>query len=182
MSGHSKWAQIRHKKALTDQKRGQIFSKFSKNITLAARKGTDPKTNIALANAIEQARRENMPNNNIERAIKKASEKDSTQLEEFVVEAIWTGALLRQGFGRQGVALRIKGVTDNKNRAISEIKTVLSGHEAKMVQPGSIGWMFTSPLQVNEQTQQKIDELLEALDNLDDVSDIILNLKLKNQN
>ena len=167
MSGHSKWSTIKHKKSAADQKRGQVFSKLSKNITLAARKGVDPKNNIALANAIEQARRENMPNDNIERAIKKASEKDSAQLEEIVVEAIGPG----------GIALRIKGVTDNKNRTILEIKKILSDREAKMVQPGSIGWMFDSPVQVDEQTQRKIDKLLEALDDLDDVSDIISNLK-----
>jgi len=246
MSGHSRWSQIKYKKSLTDQKRGQVFSKFSKNITLAARKGVDLKNNTALANAVEQARRENMPNDNIERAIKKASEKDGTQLEEIMVEAIWAGARLRQGFGGQGVALKIQGVTDNKNRAISEIKKVLSNHEAKMVQPGSIGWMFNVPVpnlpsvksvptgqgpasqrkatsaagrrdegtselslrserkatsaagrresgqwdkvllnanttsaagrQVNEQIQRKLDELLEALGDLEGVDDIITNL------
>ena len=172
MSGHSRWSQIKHKKSLTDQKRGQAFSKLSKNITLAARKGTDPKNNVALANATEQARRENMPNDNIERAIKKASEKDGTQLEEVVVEAIGPG----------GIALRIKGVTDNKNRTISEIKKVLSNHEAKMVQPGSISWMFNTPIQIDEQIQQRLDGLFDALDNLDDVSGIVSNLKFKNQN
>jgi len=167
MSGHSRWSQIHRKKGVTDQKRGQIFSKLSKNITLATRKGADPKNNVALANAVEQAQRENMPNNNIERAIKKASEKDSAQLEEIMVEAIGPG----------GVALRIRGVTDNKNRTISEIKKVLSNHEAKMVQPGSISWMFNTPVQVDEKTQQKIDDLFETLDNLDDVSDVLTNLK-----
>lgn len=166
MSGHSKWSQIKHKKSLTDQKRGQLFSKLSKNITLAARKGADPKINTVLANAIEQARKENMPNDNIERAIKKVSEKGSAQLEEIVVEAIGPG----------GVALRIKGVTDNKNRTIAEIKKLLSGHEAKMVRPGSISWMFGSPLQVNEQTQQELNDLFEALDNNNNVNDITSNL------
>src|SRR3989338_1391443 len=122
MSGHSRWSQIRRKKDITDQKRGQIFSKLSKAITLAARKGADPKTNVALANAIEQARSVNMPNDNIERAVKKVSEKDGAQLEEVVVEAIGPGS----------VALRIKGITDNKNRTIAEIKKTLSNHETKM--------------------------------------------------
>ena len=108
----------------------------------------------------------NMPNDNIERAIKKVSEKDSAQLEEIVVEAIGPG----------GVALRIKGVTDNKNRTLAEIKKILSDHEAKMVQPGSTGWMFNNPVQVDEQTQEKLDKLFEALDNNDGVEDIISNL------
>ena len=167
MSGHSRWTQIKHKKSLTDQKRGQLFSRISKAITLAARKGTDPKTNIALQNAIEQARAMNMPNDNIERAIKKVSEKDSAQLEEITVEAIGPG----------GVALRIKGVTDNKNRTISEIKKILSNHEAKMVQPGSISWMFNILVQADKQTRNKLNDLFEALDENDDVSDVTSNLQ-----
>ena len=167
MSGHSRWSQIKRRKDITDQKRGQVFSKISKAITLAAGKGTDPKTNTALANAIEQARAVNMPNENVERATKKVFEKDGARLEEITVEAIGPG----------GTALKIKGVTDNKNRTISEIKKVLSDHEAKMVQPGSIGWMFGSPVQVDEPTQQKINGLLEALDNNADVNDVESNLQ-----
>lgn len=167
MSGHSRWSQIRRQKELTDKKRGQLFSKLSKAITLAARRGTDPKTNTALANTIEQARNFNMPNDNIERAIKKVSEKGGVQLEEILVEAIGPG----------GVALRIKGVTDNKNRTISEIKKILSDYSAKMVQPGSIGWMFNIPAQVNEQTQQELNALFEALDNNDDINDVDSNLQ-----
>lgn len=166
MSGHSRWSQIRRQKELIDKKKGQLFSKLSKAITIATRKGTDPKTNIFLAKAIEQARSLNMPNNNIERAIKKASEKDSVQLEEIIIEAI----------GPSGIALRIKGVTDNKNRTISEIKKILSDHKSKMVQPGSIGWMFNVPAKINEQTQQEIDKLFEALANNDDVEEVVSNL------
>lgn len=167
MSGHSRWSQIKRQKELTDQKRGQLFSKLSKAITLAARKGVNPKTNISLANAIEQARSMNMPNENIKRAVKKVSEKDGAQLEEIIVEAI----------GPSGVALKIRGVTDNKNRTIAEIKKVLSGHNSKMVQPGSIAWMFSSLVPVNEQTQQELNDLFEALDNNDDVNDIESNIQ-----
>lgn len=167
MSGHSRWSQIKRKKDITDQKRGQIFSKLSKDITLAARKGTDIKTNVALANAVEQAKSANMPNENIERAIKKVSEKDSAQLEEIAVE----------GIGPGGVVLRIKGITDNKNRAVAEIKKIFLDHEVKMVNPGSISWMFNNPVQVNEQTQKKFNELFEALDDNDNVRDIASNLK-----
>ena len=167
MSGHSKWSQIRHKKAATDKKRSQLFSKLSKTIIIAARKGADPKTNPALASAIEQARAINMPNDNIERAIKKVSERDSAQLDEILVEAIGPG----------GVALRIKGVTDNKNRTMGEIKKILSDNGAKMVQPGSISWMFNSPITVNDQTQKNIETLFEALDSNDDVNDVDSNLE-----
>src|SRR3989344_4801240 len=116
MSGHSKWSQIKHKKALTDKKKGQIFSKLSRLITLAAKKGTDPKSNPSLAQAIENARAVNMPNDNIERAIKKVSEKDQTQLEELSIEAL----------GPSGVALKIRAITDNRNRTMAEIKKILT--------------------------------------------------------
>ena len=169
MSGHSRWSQIRHKKAASDQKRGQVFSKLSRIITLAARKGADPKANPSLASAIEQARVMNMPNENIERAVKKVSEKGAAQLEEIVVEALGPG----------GVAMRIKGVTDNKNRTISEIKSFLSSHEAKMVSLGSVSWMFHQPIEkVPEGAEAKLDKLLEALDNHDDVEDVALNVSV----
>ena len=166
MSGHSKWSSIKHKKGITDQKRGQLFSKLSKNITLAARGGTDPKMNSALANAIEQARAANMPKDNIERAIKKLSDKSAAQLQEIVVEAIGPG----------DVALRIKAVTDNSNRTISEIKKILVAHETKMVQPGSVAWMFNTPATIGEEDQVKLDKLFEALDDQDDVDDVMSNL------
>ncbi len=165
MSGHSKWSSIKHKKGVTDQKRGQLFSKLSKNITLAARNGSDPKSNIALANAIEQARTMNMPKDNIDRAIKKVSDKSAAQLQEIVVEAIGPG----------GVALRIKGVTDNSNRTISEVKRILADHNSKMVQPGSISWMFNAPVTLEPSDQEKLEALYEALDDQDDIDDVVSN-------
>ncbi len=167
MSGHSRWSQIRHKKALSDQKRGKIFSKLSRVITLAARKGSDPQANPSLASAIEQARAVNMPNDNIERAIKKVSEKGSEQLSEIIIEAIGPG----------GVALRIKGVTDNKNRTISDVRNILSDHGAKMVSPGSISWMFQQsvPPPDDPATQQQIEKLFEALEDHDDIEDVETN-------
>jgi len=166
MSGHSKWSSIKHKKGITDQKRGQMFSKLSKNITLAARNGTDPKSNSTLANAIEQARAENMPKENIDRAIKKISDK-SAQLQEVVVEAIGPG----------GVALRIKAITDNSNRTISEIKRILTDHHAKMVPPRSIDWMFQAPTTISPEAHVQLDTLFEALDDQDDVDDVVSNLE-----
>ncbi len=166
MSGHSKWSQIKHKKGLTDKKRGQIFSKLSKVITIAAKKGADPKANPSLAQAIEQAKAVNMPSNNIERAIKKVSDKSSAQLEELSIEAIGPG----------GSALRIAAITDNRNRTITEIKNILIDNESKMVPPGSLSWMFEQPpLSIDEPTQKKLAKLLEALDDQDEVEDIISN-------
>ena len=167
MSGHSKWSQIRHKKGLTDQKRGQIFSKLAKMITVAAKDGNNPETNSKLKTAIEKAKAANLPKENIDKAIKKVSEKDQAQLEELLIEALGPG----------GVALRIKAITDNRNRTIAEIKKILSDHESKIVQPGSLSWMFNQPVSlVDPANQGKLDRLLEALDEQDDVEDVNSNL------
>ena len=168
MSGHSRWSQIKHKKGLTDKKKGQLFSKTSKLISLAAKKGPNPESNLELKNAIKQARSFNMPNDNIERAIKKVSDKSAVQLEELSIEAIGPG----------GIALRIKAITDNRNRTISDMKKILSEHGSKMVPPGSISWMFNQPVSITDtDTQAKIDKLFEALDDNDDVEDVISNLE-----
>lgn len=167
MSGHSKWSQIKHKKELTDQKRGQIFSKLSRLITLAAKKGTDPKTNPALAQAIEKAKEVHLPKENIDRAIKKVSDKGRVQLEELIIEAIGPG----------GVTLKIKAITDNRNRTISEVKKILTDHESKMVAPGSLTWMFSQPVKIDDPAiQKKLDRLFETLDDQDEVEEVITNL------
>ncbi len=166
MSGHSKWSQIKHKKALTDKKKGQIFSKLARLITLAAKKGADPKSNTTLAQAIDQARAANMPSENIERAIKKVSDKNQVQVEELSIEALGPG----------GVALKIKAITDNRNRTMAEIKKILGDNESKLVQPGSLTWMFNQSVSVDVLTQEKIDKLFEALDDQDEVEDVTSNL------
>jgi YebC/PmpR family DNA-binding regulatory protein len=167
MSGHSKWSQIKHKKALTDKKKGQIFSKLSRLITLAAKKGTDPKSNPSLSQAIENARAVNMPNENIDRAIKKVADKNQVQLEELSIEALGPG----------GVALKIKAITDNRNRTMTEIKKILTEHNSKLVQPGSLTWMFNQPLIINDSpTHEQVDKLFEALDDQDEVEDVSSNL------
>ena len=167
MSGHSRWSQIKHKKGITDKKKGQLFSKLSKLISLAARKGPSLETNLELKNAVEHARSFNMPNDNIERAIKKVSDKSANQLEELSIEAIGPG----------GIALRIRAITDSKNRTIAEIKTILNDHNSKMVPPGSVSWMFNRSVSVESQeTQSQIDKLFEALDDNDDVDDVVSNL------
>lgn len=168
MSGHSKWSQIKHKKALTDKKKGQIFSKLGRLITLAAKKGADPKSNPSLAQAIENAKAVNMPNENIERAIKKVSDKNQVQLEELSIEALGPG----------GVALKIKAITDNQNRTMAEIKKILMEHNSKLVQLESLTWMFNQPLTLSDTTtQEQVDKLFEALDDQDEVEDVISNLE-----
>lgn len=132
MSGHSKWSQIKHKKGLTDQKRGQLFGKLGKIISIAARAGADPAFNPKLQGVIDRARLANMPSDNIERAIKRASDKDSTQLSEMKIEAIGPGS----------VAIIINTVTDSENRTLNAIKTILSKNGARMVAENSLDWMF----------------------------------------
>jgi len=166
MSGHSKWSSIKHKKALTDKKRGQIFSKLSKLITIAARKGSDPKLNPALAQIIERVRSSNMPNANIERAIKKVSDK-SDYLEEIVIEILGPG----------GVALKVKAITDNRNRTITEIRKIINDHNAKMVQPGSLSWMFNNEIkELKEKDNKNLTELIESLGDHSDIDTINTNL------
>lgn len=136
MSGHSKWAQIKHRKGISDQKKGQVFSKLANKITIVARSGTDPSTNYKLQSAMEEARAANMPKENIERAIKRAAEKDAASLDEVVIQAMGPGS----------VAVVIEAITDNKNRTIAEIKNILTKNRFKMVPEGSLNWMFVPHL------------------------------------
>jgi YebC/PmpR family DNA-binding regulatory protein len=135
MSGHSKWAKIKRKKAGADAARGRLFTKLIREITIAARHGGgDPNVNPRLRTAIEEARAANMPNENIERAIKRGTGQlnDGQALEEVVYE----------GYGPNGVAILIEAVTDNRNRTTSEIKHVLSRHNGSLGTQGSVAWQF----------------------------------------
>jgi YebC/PmpR family DNA-binding regulatory protein len=169
MSGHSKWSQIKHKKAITDKKKGQVFSRLSRFITIAAKGGPDPSKNQALAQAIERARAENVPKDNIERAIKKAQEKSTELLEEIHVDALGPG----------GVAIKIKAITDNRNRTIAELRKILTDHESKMVNAGSIDWMFSAGQieLADPSTLERLEKLFNVLDEHDDVEDVNDNLK-----
>lgn len=134
MSGHSKWHSIKHKKAITDSKKGKAFSKISRIVGVAVRdKGSDPDKNPSLRLAIEKARQANMPNENIQRIIKKYSGGEGAEkYEEIVFE----------GYGPGGVALIIETITDSRNRISQEIKHLLSSHNGNLAIPGSVIWMF----------------------------------------
>lgn len=134
MSGHSKWASIKHKKAATDQKRGKLFSKIIKEITVAARMGGgDSASNPRLRTALQAAKGANMPQDNMERAVKKGTgELPGVSYEEVVYE----------GYGPGGVALLIEVTTDNKNRTVAEIRAFLSKHGGNMGETGCVNWMF----------------------------------------
>ena len=134
MSGHSKWATIKRKKSATDQKRGVLFSKLSKNITLAIKQaGPDPETNAKLRLAIKDAKQNSMPSDNIDRAIDKAKNAgEGNDVEELLYEA----------YGPGGSAILIEIATDNRNRSISEVKTALTKNDAKLGESGSAAHLF----------------------------------------
>lgn len=134
MSGHSKWATIKRKKAVTDAKRGKAFTQIIKEITIAARMGGgDPKANPRLRLAIDKAKAANMPADNIKRAIQKGTgELPGVAYEDVTYE----------GYGPGGVALIIESVTDNKNRTVSEIRHLLERHNGKLGASNSVAWMF----------------------------------------
>lgn len=134
MSGHSKWATIKHKKAATDAKRGRIFTKIIREITIATRVGgSDPNTNPRLRTAILSAKNENMPNDNIERAVSRgAGTLEGEQYEEVKFE----------GYGPGGVGIIIEVVTSNRNRIVSELRHMMNKHGGNMAENGAVGWMF----------------------------------------
>jgi len=134
MSGHSHWHSIKYQKGVVDAKKSKIFSKMAREITVAAREGgSNPDTNPSLRLAIERAKSINMPSENIERATKKGSgELEGVKLESITVEA----------FGPGGIALIIEGITDNKNRALNEIKQALAQNNGKIVSEGAVRWLF----------------------------------------
>jgi YebC/PmpR family DNA-binding regulatory protein len=135
MSGHSHWATIRRKKGAADAKRGQVFTRLAREIALAARVGGgDPTTNVSLELAIERARAQNMPKDNIERAIKRGTgeSREGGDLEQVYYE----------GYANHGVALMIEVVTDNRNRAVAEIRHALTRNGGSMAEAGSVGWQF----------------------------------------
>ena len=134
MSGHSKWSQIKHKKALTDSKRGKSFTKIVKEIAVAARMGGgDPEGNPRLRTAVEKAKEVNMPSENVKRAIMKGTgELPGTTYEESVYE----------GYGPGGAAILIDVLSDNKNRTVSEIRFILSKNGGNLGEAGCVSWMF----------------------------------------
>ncbi len=135
MSGHSHAKTIKHQKNITDQKRGQLFSKMARVIAIAVKQGngSNPETNTKLKTAVEKAKESNMPRENIERAIEQAiGGPEGATLEEVVFE----------GYGPGGIAIIVEGITNNKNRTLGDIKQVLNQNGGKLAQEGSVRWMF----------------------------------------
>ncbi|MBI3092619.1 MAG: YebC/PmpR family DNA-binding transcriptional regulator [Candidatus Levybacteria bacterium] len=157
MSGHSKWAQIKRQKGVADIKRGQAFTKISNAITIAVKQGggaTDPGQNFRLRLAIEKARGLNMPRENIERAIQRASGKQAGEIEEVVYE----------GFAPFGVSVIIEAATDNKQRTASEIKNVFDKAGGTLAQPGAVSYQFqpTGKIMLKKESHTLDDVFLSA--------------------
>lgn len=140
MSGHSKWAGIKHKKAIVDAKRGKVFTQIANMITIAAKEGGgDVSSNFRLRLALEKARAANMPSANIERAIKRGTgEGGGAQIEEVKYE----------GYGPEGVAILIVAATDNKNRTSGEVRSTLTKYGGRMAEAGAVSWLFDQKGQI----------------------------------
>ena len=181
MAGHSKWKQIKHKKAITDAKKGQLFSKLVREITIAVEGGgADPSTNTRLRAAIERSRSEGLPKDNIERAIERAGGPgDAAKLQEFLYEAIAPG----------GIYILTEGITDNNNRTLVEVRKILTKYSVKLVPPNSLLWNFEkvwteegkdyrpkNPLEIPHEERGEILPLLDELVDHPDVQEVYTNL------
>lgn len=179
MSGHSHWAGIKHKKEITDKKRGKIFSKALKLISAAAIAESNPDFNPRLRTAIAKAREAGVPADTIDRAVKRASD-PAAKLDELIFEAYGPGA----------AAILIEAVSDNRNRAVQEVKTILRDHNGKWAETGSVTWAFEKsagtdggewaakfPQELADDSERaKLVALLEALEDNDDVQNVYTNI------
>jgi YebC/PmpR family DNA-binding regulatory protein len=160
MSGHSKWATTKHKKAVIDARRGKLFAKLIKNIEVAARMGGgDPAGNPTLYDAIQKAKKSSVPNDNIDRAVKRGSGAEAGGAEYQTI--------MYEGYGPNGVALLIECLTDNKNRAAMEVRTAISRNGGNLADPGSVSYMFNRKgvvIVAKEQDGKQVseDDVLEA--------------------
>lgn len=175
MSGHSHWAGIKHKKGATDQKRGKIFSKLLTAISAAAKSEPNPDFNPRLRTAIQKAKEASVPADNIERAVKRASEV-AQNIEELVFEA----------YGPGGTAIIIEAISDSKNRTVAEVKKILNESGGKWAESGSVRWAFEKespatdwkpkfPQKLNGEDKSKLDELVLVLEEHDDVQKVTTN-------
>jgi len=154
MSGHNKWSTIKHKKGAADAKRGKIFTKIIKEISVAAKLGGgDPAANPRLRTAVDKAKAENMPKDNIERAIKKgAGGLEGVTYEEIVYE----------GYGPGGVAVLVEVMTDNRNRSVSDVRSIFSKNNGNMGEAGCVAWMFSKKGLITFDKNVDFDQLFEA--------------------
>ena len=171
MSGHNKWSKIKHKKAATDAQKGKIFSKHSALITMEVKNAGGDANSPGVVSAIERAKKDSMPKDNIERAIAKGSGTGADTMEEVMYE----------GYGPGGVALLIQAVTDNNKRTAPEIRHIFTKAGLELGSPGSAAWAFTktadgyspnTPMELDDATGEKIAEFIEKLEEQDDVTNV----------
>lgn len=171
MSGHNKWSKIKHKKAATDAAKGKVFSKHSALITMEVKKAGGNADAANVVAAIDRAKKDSMPKDNIERAIQKGSGAGAANLEEVMFE----------GYGPGGVAILIQAVTDNNNRTAPEIRHIFTKAGLELGTPGSASWAFTktaegyvpnSPMELDDATGEKLADFIEKLEDQDDVTDV----------
>jgi YebC/PmpR family DNA-binding regulatory protein len=178
MAGHSKWAQIKRQKGVTDAARSRTFSRLARVITLESKKSSGNLSSPGLMNAIERAKAANMPKDNIERAVGKGTNKDSQALEQVAYEF----------YGPNGIAIIASAFTDSRNRTTQEIKLILSKNGYELGTPGSASWAFTKhpdgshspnePLSDIEGTEEeKLSNLLTLLDEQEDVQEVVTNAR-----
>lgn len=175
MSGHSKWSKIKHKKAITDAKRSKIFSKLVRVIAVESKKAGGDVNAPGLRLAIAKAREANMPGENIDRAVAKGKTGEGSVMESALYEA----------YGPGGVALVISALTDNRNRTAAEIKHVLGKEGVELASPGAASWAFekteegqwrpTTTVEIPDDAAEKLDSLVEALEEHDDVQSVYTN-------
>jgi len=173
MSGHSKWSTIKHKKAVVDAKRGKVFTKIARMITIAVKDGGsgDPGSNPALRLAVDKAREANMPNDNIKRAIDRGLGKGSEgKMEEITYE----------GYASGGIGVIVKVLTDNRNRTAAEIKNMFEKNGGSLGSPGSVSYLKnispTPMITLEGSDGQMVERLLDDLDSHDDVVEVWSNL------
>ena len=173
MAGHSKWANIKHKKAVVDAKRGKLFTKHAKNIQVQSRLAGGDENSPGLRAAIEAAKKDSVPKENIQRAIDKGAGVGGEAIEQITYEA----------YGPGGVAMIIISLTDNRNRAAAEVRHILSKHGLELAKTGAAMWAFTSDdggqtyspsttVDLSDEDQTKLDKVLEALEESDEVDEV----------
>ncbi len=177
MSGHSKWSKVKHKKAATDAKKSKVFSKFASLISFESKRASGDVNSPGLRAVIERARAENMPQENIDRAVRRGTGADAGTMEEVTYEA----------YGPGGCALVISGLTDNKNRTAAEVKHILSKKGLSLAGMGSALWAFTktegvwSPtatMPMQDADKEAVATLIEELEDLDDIQSVSTNADL----
>ncbi len=174
MAGHNKWSKIKHKKAATDAAKSKVFGKMARLIAVESKKAHGDITSAGLRTAIESARAVNMPSDNIERAIAKGISSETAALESILYEM----------YGPGGTAVLINLVTDNRNRTAAEIRHLLSRLEYELATPGSAAWAFTKTAEgyepntvvdISDSDGDKLEKLMEVLDEHDDVQEVYTN-------